>query len=103
MAHLPYCLPEEDFLRNGGCDLGCGNLTLVDADGDGSGGGGSCLPTRPGGGGGGFDTRGVGDGTLGGDGGAVAAPFDFAPPLPNGIPRLLKYFFFQRISFYHTQ
>lgn len=90
LSHLP-CLPDEDFLRNGGCDFGCGSFALAPSD-DG-GGGGSGLP-RPG-----AIIRGVGEGTRGGAVAAASssAPFDF-PPLPNDIPRFLKGFL-NRIAF----
>ena len=76
VPHLP-CFPDDDFLRNGGCDFGCGNLILAD---DVRGGSGLALP--------GAVVRGVGEGTLGGLV-ASSVPSDF-PPLPNDIPLLLK-------------
>ena len=80
MSYLP-CFPDDDFLRKGGCDFGCGNLILADDDRDG---GGSGL-ARPG-----AVARGVGEGTLGGlVAVASSVPFDF-PPLTNDIPLLLK-------------
>ena len=79
MSYLP-CFPDDDFLRKGGCDFGCGNLILADDDRGGSG------LARPG-----AVVRGVGEGTLGGLVVVVASsvPFDF-PPLTNDIPLLLK-------------
>ena len=80
LSHLP-CFPEDDFLRKGGCDFGCGNLILADDD---RCGGGSGL-ARPG-----AVVRGVGEGTRGGlVVVASSVPFDF-PPLANDIPLLLK-------------